>query len=227
MGRPLIYLCGDSITYGSHASSPENTYPAALARMLAGRAEAEAFGSSGATLTGPLGGVNEGRAYQEREAYQRSLLGAPDYVVLMLGVNDANPDKGLPVQNGGVMGQEAGKAYAEAAEGILGRYQALPSHPRLFFCLATPFYRFPGMAAAGRAGGVYEKAYVDRFRRNLDYLRPLQARVAKKAGAALIDTYTPLRDEAYFSDGVHLNDRGYFTLAGLVYTALFPFLFSD
>jgi len=119
---PLRVACiGDSITYGDQiANRDRDAYPAVLQRLSGGRFVTGNFGVNGATALPVLF-----REWGSTAAARDALAFEPDLAVVMLGINDlAFPERY--------------SEYPAALAGVIRRFQALPSSPRLFVCTLTP-----------------------------------------------------------------------------------------
>ena len=188
---PLRVACvGDSITYGDKIPDRgRQSYPATLARLSGGRFATGNFGVNGATA---LHGT--GRAWEDTAAARAALAYAPDLVVAMLGINDlAFPDRHAE--------------YAADLRGLVRRFQALPSAPRVFLCTLTPIAPAEAQAAANQT--------------IRDTLNPAIRAVAAETGAAVIDVSAayPNRLEL-LPDGLHPSPAGAELLARTVLAAL-------
>ena len=191
-GRSLIRVAciGDSITAGAGVMDRRlEAYPSQLDNMLGDDHEVRNFGVSGATM------LNKGdRPYQEQKACRSALDFNPDVVVIMLGTNDTKPQNWRHKDE-----------FAADARGLIDRFAALPSKPRIFLAHPVPVAR-PNFGI--NDAGVKEE-------------QPIIDSVAAEAGATVIDLYGPLADRPeFFPDGVHPNAAGASIIAKGVFRAL-------
>ncbi len=189
---PVRVACvGDSITYGDKLDDRENQcYPAVLARLANGRLAVGNFGVNGATaLATPF------RTWTDTLACRAALEFKPDVAVILLGINDFL----------GFYDQIDG--YPGALRGVVGRFQTLPSAPRLFLCTLIP------LAPEAQAA--------DANRRIRDTMNTAIRAVAAKTGATVIDLAAvfPAQLE-WLPDGLHPSPAGAELIARTVLAAL-------
>ena len=188
---PLRVACvGDSITYGDRLSDRETqSYPAVLERLSQGRFAVGNFGVNGATA---LQGT--GRAWSDTSAGRDALAFSPDLVVVMLGINDlAFPDRYA--------------RYPADLRGIVQRFQALPSAPRVFLCTLTPIAPVDRQAPANQA--------------IRETMNPAVRAVAAETGAAVIDIAAAYPNRLdLLPDGLHPSPAGAELIARAVRDAL-------
>jgi len=189
---PIRVACvGDSITFGSGLPKPAvDSYPAQLNRMLDGKWDVHNYGVSGATL------LNAGdRPYQQQPAFKEALGFKPDVVIVMLGANDSKP------QNWRFNHQ-----FASDYKGLIEKFSALDSKPKIFICLPTPVLG-NGSYNINSAGVRQE--------------RPMIERVAKEENTGLIDMHAVFAGkDALIPDHVHPNAIGAAIIAKTVYKVL-------
>ncbi|MBE6621587.1 MAG: hypothetical protein E7630_01395 [Ruminococcaceae bacterium] len=197
-----ITCCGDSITEGVAASGPSKSYPSQLQNLLGDKYLVKNFGIGGASAIG--GGS---LCYKYTEQYRNALLSKPDVVILMLGMNDANPTHSWNLPSGEI-GEDNLKEYKKNMLELIESFEKLESKPQIFLVTTTPMTR--------TAGPTFSESYVTNFNANLNELRKLQKEIAKEKGLFLIDGEAPLTEANYFADGCHLSDVGYGVLAGAI-----------
>lgn len=207
--KTRIACCGDSITFGALATSAQNSYPAVLQVMLGDDFSVENYGKCCATVISNYEEV-PGRylPYIKSAEYKSSLCSEPDIIILMLGMNDANPTHHFNSENGGPISNSYLKLYRQTLEDIIEKYKALPASPCVYLAKTTEMKRV--------ACEVFSQKYVDDFTNNLVKIRKIQEEVARDKKLILIDTLSEMQEETYYSDGCHLTDVGYFKLASIV-----------
>lgn len=204
-----VACCGDSITEGVAASGANKAYPAQMQLLLGDQYLVENFGIGGASAVGDYS-----LAYKNTEVYRKALAAKPDVVILMLGMNDANPThawNGTPSAPGAISAGTLAQ-YKTAMLALIESFEKLESNPTIFLVSTTPMTRTIGAA--------FSESYVNNFNANLDAIRELQVEIAKEKGIMLIDGETPLDQSSYFADGCHLTDTGYGKLAEVVGTVI-------
>ena len=121
--RIRIACVGDSITYGAGiVKRAQNSYPAALQKMLGGMYDVRNFGVNGATLLshGDLPYIKQ-RAFGDAKKFN------PNIVVIMLGSNDTKPQNWKHVTD-----------YTVDYQSLISAFQALAAKPKIFLCLPVP-----------------------------------------------------------------------------------------
>jgi lysophospholipase L1-like esterase len=201
---PTHVACvGDSITFGDGASSPSETYPAALQGMLGTRTLVHGFGHSGATALGP--GASR-LAYESQPEYAAATRfvgeageGARVAVIVLLGANDSK----AAVWDASGRSDRFRADYAR----LVDHFAGLRTHPTVY--LATPL----GVGAhpcCGIRGDVLTRD-----------ITPIVAHLASERGLPTIDLGDVVTGHPeLLVDGVHPNDRGYEALATKVREAL-------
>lgn len=188
---PLRVACiGDSITFGDQlADRDSQSYPAVLQRLAAGRFVAGNFGVNATTA---LQGT--GRAWTDTPACRDALAFAPDFAVVMLGINDlAFPD--------------AYARYPADLRALVARLHALPSAPRVFLCTLTPI------------APAEQQAYANQLIR--DTFNPAIRAVAAESGATVIDISSVYPNRLdLLPDGLHPAPAGAELLARTILAAL-------
>ena len=203
-----IACVGDSITFGHCASGPGQSYPAVLGRLLGAGYETFNFGRNSATLLEDYVYAGHEIPYVQCEQYAPSLSSSPDIVLIMLGMNDANPLHALSAGNDGVLSDHLLERYFLEARALTEIYRALPTRPAVFWCQTTWMLR--------QTCAKWDARYIARFLGNLEKLLPVQRRAAQAAGAPYIDTRESMRLPEYYFDGAHMTDMGYAALAAVI-----------
>ncbi len=195
------------------ASGADKSYPAVLGSLLGDAYEVQNFGHSGATVICDYDAVPDRYApYLKTEAYENAMKSCPDIVVLMLGMNDANPTHHFNENNGGPISKYYLDFYEKTLTEMIERIFALPTSPKVYLVKTTE------MTRTVEEG--FTKEYVGNFLENLVKLRELQECVAKKTGAVLIDTFDFMQSPSYYRDGCHLTDEGYAKLANAIFEGM-------
>jgi lysophospholipase L1-like esterase len=185
-----VACVGDSITAGVGVKNMTlEAYPVQLDNMLGGKWNVRNFGVSGATM------LNKGDLpYSKQKACQAALTFNPDVVVIMLGTNDSKPQNWRYKEE-----------FGADAKGLIARFAALPSKPRIFIAHPVPVAR--------ENFGINDSGVKEE--------QPMIDAVARETGATVIDLYSPLvRRPDCFPDGVHPNAAGASIMAQAVYKAL-------
>jgi len=189
---PTIVACvGDSITWGMTIKNrSENSYPKQLGLLLGESYHIRNYGSNGATC---IRSTPENTRYIIRPVYDASLKASADIVVIMLGANDSKPfhwDK---------------TAYLADYSKLIKDYRTVNSKVKIYLCLpVSSFTQLLGPWDCNEG--------------NLSMARILLKQLAKEQDCELIDTFSPLANEKYFSpDGVHPNKLGATQIAQTVY----------
>jgi len=188
--EPIRVACvGDSITAGS-GTTPGNSYPAQLGRMLGEKWLVKNFGVSGATL------LNQGdRPYQKQAAFKRALASRPDVVVIKLGTNDTKP------QNWKFKDE-----FVADYQDLVRQFAQLPGKPRIFICYPA-FVPGAGNYGINEAGVLEEIPLVDKLAAD-EHADMIDIHAALKAHPELLP------------DRVHPNNAGATVMAKTVFQAL-------
>ncbi len=118
-----VACVGDSLTYGSGATSAEKRYPDRLQSLLGETYWVENFGLPATTLMSQTSYPYTGTTF-----YGNSLEWNPHIVILMLGTNDATT---------GAVNRKEDTFLAEYQE-LIRSYQELPSQPAVFVVTPPP-----------------------------------------------------------------------------------------
>lgn len=192
-----VACVGDSITEGTLLKQrAAEAYPAQLAKRLGAGYEVRNFGKSGATVNSAGAGA---LPYNQQPEYQQALEFRPDWVVVMLGTNDAKE----PVW-------EAGKEhFAEAYRALLRSFTASGQKPRILLCRPVP------VLGEGRFGIKEE---------NRREILPILEKLAAEEGLPLVDFDPLMKDrQDLYLDPVHPNAKGTKTFAQAIGEALAKF----
>ena len=172
---------GDSITEFSG-------YPFKLQLMLGLNYKVENFGVSGSTAS-----VDSNISYVNQTAFQKALAFQPDFVILMLGTNDANratchdPD------------------ITDDYMRIVLAFQKLHSRPEIVAVNSPPIYStYSG----------YNNTYL------VNNIIPAINSVADDLDLPTVDVYSTMNHSDYFADGIHPNENGATVLANTLYGAV-------
>ena len=197
---PVVALVGDSNT--ARGARP-------IARtLLAAGWKAANFGVAGATI---IDGTNH--PYFREENYQAALQSEADFVIIMLGTNDAAP-KWWPTERetdfDGTAAEEFKARYLELIES----FQAMESQPRILLALPLPV--FPESA---RSGASKER---EGRKANLDtHVIPLIREIAAEKDLPMIDVNGHMAESPELStDGVHYSEEGYLKMSDAFVAAL-------
>ncbi len=176
-GRPLRLACvGDSLTSGFKMEKPaQDAYPAQLARLLEPGYTVRAFAVPGRTaLKKAELALWKEQVFADAQAWQ------PDVVVLCLGSNDSWP----------AIWHTLGGDFAGDLRAMVAQFAGLPSHPRIWLCVPTPFFC----------------DHIEVQQRIMTQeVNPAIRKVARETGSGLIDLYAPLagRVDLFMDDKVH------------------------
>lgn len=208
-----VACCGDSITFGLLATSPEWSYPSVLQGLLGDGYRVENYGRNGATVIADYPLLpNRYAPYLKSPEYAMAMVSSPDIVILMLGMNDGNPTHHFNTENGGPMSEEYRKQYEDTLTELVENFRGLPSKPQVYLAQTTAMRRVVGPA--------FDAAYIKNFTENTKLIRQLQTKLAEKLSVPFIDTLADMDDGAYYRDGCHLTDAGYGRLAHVMHKAL-------
>ncbi len=211
--KTRISCCGDSITYGLMATSEEKSYPSVLQKLLGEGYEVLNFGRSGATVIDDFDVVPDRYSpYDKTDEYKKSLESFPDIVILMLGMNDANPTHCFNEQNGGPISDYYINFYEKTLVDLIKKYQNLPTNPKLYLGRTTHMTR--------TVENGHEEFYVKYFNENLSKILEVQEKIAKEMNLPFVDTRAGMEAESNYRDGCHMTDEGYAKLANIFLKAL-------
>ncbi len=121
-----VACVGDSITYGAGIEKrAQNSYPAALQRILGDKYDVRNFGVNGATL------LRKGdKPYVKQKAFADAKKFNPNIVVIKLGSNDTKPQNWKHVDD-----------YVADYKSLIGEFQALDAKPKIYVCFPVPAYK--------------------------------------------------------------------------------------
>ena len=172
LNTPIRVACvGDSITQGSG-------YPAKLQLLLGTNYWVGNFGVAGTTVS-----LNSTIPYMNQTAFQKAEEFDPNYVVIMLGTNDARTDV-----------NESGETFEEDYCELVSSFENLTSNPQIFVVDSPPMF-------------------TDNPSYNSTYLAynviPQIDSVASNLNLPTVDVYNAFGNHTdYFMDGVHPNPEG-------------------
>lgn len=194
-----VACIGDSLTQGSGAPE-DKTYPAQLQAALGDGYEVKNFGTGWATAL--TQGVTDERgsrnvAYVKSKAYEQSLNYSANVAIVMLGMNDSKP----------VNWEKHAQEFEQNLTSIIEGYKKTYVNPTILLA-TTPWVARDNFEVSGK--NVEEQ------------IVPIQRKVAEKTGCTLVDVYAATKDKAdlYAEDGIHLNEKGYETIAKLFADAI-------
>lgn len=193
--KPIRVAClGNSVTYGYGLNDREHeAYPVRLGEMLGKGYEVRTFARSGATL------LNSGRLpYMTLEEFGEALAYKPDIAVIHLGLNDTDPRNWPNYRDD----------FIPTYRSLIDSLKAASPNVKIYICLMTPIFERHHR---------FESGTRDWHEQIQDAIR----KVAKGAGAELIDIHTPLYCRSdLFADALHPNAEGAKILAETVHHAL-------
>ena len=192
---PIKVTCvGDSITAGyGLANSGTQSYPAQLQTLLGSGYTVENDGDSARTLQKATG-----YSYWNSWAYTNSLNSSPNFVVIMLGANDA------------LSWNWNAANFNSDYRALISNYTNLATHPKVLICYTPPMY--PVLVNYGM---YFDPVFVE------NTVEPAIATISTQAGVQLIDNDTPLLNrQDLFQDGVHPTTAGAAIVAQQVYNAI-------
>lgn len=201
-----IVCCGDSITYGHMASAPACSYPAVLQQLLGPDYAVINCGRNGATVIDDYPLVPDRYApYSKSPEFLQAAASYPDTVILMLGMNDANPTHHFNATSGGKMPDHYKEVYKNSLTQLIIQLRQLPSTPNIILGCTTRMCRTPGK--------IFSEEYVADFKHNLEIIRGIQKSVAAEMDLPFVDTLENMDHPDFYSDGCHMTDSGYHALA--------------
>lgn len=176
-----VACVGDSITERSG-------YPFKLQLLLGGNYEVENFGVSGSTAS-----VNSNISYMNQSAFEKALAFKPDFVIVMLGTNDAN--------RATCNDSDIRDDYMR----IVAAFQNLNSSPEIVFVDSPPIY-------SNYSG--YNNTFLA-----TDIIPKINS-LADQMNIPTVDMYDTMNSADYFADGIHPNNDGSTMLADTLYGAV-------
>jgi lysophospholipase L1-like esterase len=181
---PIRVACvGDSITKGSG-------YPAKLQLLLGKDYLVGNFGVSGTTVS-----LNSTSPYMNQTAFQKAQQFNPNYVVIMLGTNDARTNV-----------YETNETFDSDYSQLVSTFQNLDSNPQIFVVDSPPMFT---------DNPNYNSTYLT------DNIIPQIDNVANNLNLPTIDVYNAFGNNSqYFMDGVHPNSDGAAIIASEVDNAI-------
>ena len=207
-GKTMIICLGDSITYGLKASDADKSYPSVLGALLGEKYTVKNFGRNGATAINRQDyAENSPSPYKKSPEYRKAIVTEADMVILMLGMNDANPTHSWNLPSG-ILSEDMTEAYERGMEELIDDFERQPSAPLVILAEITPMTR--------KKSEIFSELYVRNFTENLIKLRKIQRKLARKRNICLIETEALLDKAEYFDDGCHLTDAGYYRLAEII-----------
>ena len=203
-----IVCCGDSITWGYGASSPQHSYPANLGRLLGNKYIVKDYGEDGVTAQ-KVSGTREG-SYWHTKFYRWALDFLPDIVIIMLGTNDSKHENWHA------------DLYRRDLADLVQSFLDLESAPRVYLMIP------PRVEPTEGVRHMHMQADVIR-----DEIPSIIKKIVNDKGIHSIDLSLLFQDPTdpdrifekgeigyWTGDGVHPNDDGYVKFAKYVYDHL-------
>jgi alpha-L-fucosidase 2 len=148
------------------------------------------FGVGGSTIS-----LQSEVPYLNQTEFQNAKKFMPNYVIIMLGTNDAFPSRQNYLGN-----------FTGDYEKIVYEFQAISTKPKIFIVLPPPIFN----NSLGPDNTILVEDVVPRIKE-----------VATELGLPTINVYAPLVDHStYFWDGVHPNSEGAKIIATQIYNAI-------
>ncbi len=162
-------------------------YVPILQKLLGSNYIVQNCGKSGATV------LKKGDVpYWKQTAFSETLKSNANIITIMLGTNDTKP------QNWDSYGSEFTSDY----KALIDTLSKSNKNAKIFLVLPPPVWKNPY--------GIRNEI--------IQLEIPIIKEIAKGKGLKVIDANTPfLQDSNYFADGVHPNDLGAYSIAGLIY----------
>lgn len=181
---PIRVACvGDSITQGSG-------YPAKLQMLLGTNYLVGNFGVAGTTVS-----LNSTSPYMNQTAFQKAEEFNPNYVVIMLGTNDARTDE-----------NESSETFEADYSELVSSFQNLTSNPQIFVVDSPPIFT---------DNPNYNGTYL------ADNVIPQIDSVASNLNLPTVNVYGAFGNQSnYFMDGVHPDPDGATLIASEVDNAI-------
>ena len=172
INAPIRVACvGDSITQGSG-------YTAKLQMLLGKNYLVGNFGVAGTTVS-----LDSPNPYMNENAFQKAEEFNPNFVVIMLGTNDARTDA-----------NETGESFEEDYGQLVSSFQNLSSNPQIFLVESPPIFT---------DNPNYNGTYL------ADHVIPQIDVVASNLNLPTVGVYGAFGNHTnYFMDGVHPNPEG-------------------
>ncbi len=180
-----VACVGDSITSYTN-------YPDDLQELLGPNYEVGSFGIGGATIL-----LNSDRPYINQAEFQDAQRFRPDFVIILLGTNDARTNIYQSSEN-----------LERDYKTLISAFQSFGSKPEVWLGIPPPIFNNTlSLSTANLVEGVI----------------PRIETVANELHLSTIDVYSALIDHPeYFPDGVHPNGDGAQLIANTVYSELHP-----
>lgn len=190
--RIKIACVGNSITEGFLLKNPsEESYPAALQKLLGNNYEVGNFGVTAHTLS-----LKGDLPYMKTTRFQEALDFLPNIVTIKLGTNDSKP------QN-----WQHRATFKDDLNLLIDKFQALASHPRIYLCLPIPSNR--------KEWGINDSIIVNGI---IPYIREVAAERSLPVidlHTAMLPYYPQL-----YVDGVHPDKYGAAIIAETLYKCI-------
>lgn len=187
---PIRVACvGDSITQITN-------YTADLQTMLGANYTVGNFGVSGSTVT-----INSYKPYIDQPQFHQALDFNPNYVVIMLGTNDAHSYL-----------EQYSSSFESNYDNLINSFQNLTSDPQILVVKSPPIYNNSLDLSPTFFG---------------DTIIPHIQSVAHQENLPTVDVYDAFGNQSNLTvDGVHPNDDGSSIIASQVYNAITSYDYS-
>lgn len=194
-GQIKVACVGDSITCGHGISNwPENNYPTVLQGLLGEKYHVNNYGVSSFAVQDTAD-----RPYMTLAHYQESLAYDADYVVFMMGSNDAKPENWISTE-----------AFREDLLTILDSY----GDAEIILCTPATAFFLEGQTEGTTSHDIQPLV--------VEQIAQVVRDVAVERGYTLIDIHalTAQHPEWFAADGVHPSNEGAAAIAQAVYAVL-------
>ena len=178
-----IACVGDSITYGHGTTGwPQNNYPSVLQELLGEGYHVNNYGVSSYAVQDTAD-----RPHRTLPHYQESLAYDADFVVFMMGSNDAKPENWIDDEH-----------FKEALTAILDSY----GDAQIILCTPAAAFFLEGQTEGVTSHDI-QPLVVER-------IAEITRQVAEERGCALLDihSFTAAHPEWFAKDGVHPSNEG-------------------
>lgn len=182
-GQIKVACIGDSITYGHGISNwPKNNYPTVLQNLLGDGYHVNNFGVSSYAVQDTAD-----RPYMTLAHYQESLAYDADYVVFMMGSNDAKPENWIDAEH-----------FKEDLLTILDSY----GDAQILLCTPASAFFLEGQTEGVTSHDIQPLV--------VEQIAAVTRQVAEERGYTLIDvhSFTAAHPEWFAKDGVHPGNEG-------------------
>lgn len=194
-GQIKVACIGDSVTYGHGTTGwPNNNYPSVLQALLGEEYHVNNYGVSSFAVQD-----TSDRPYATLEHYQQSLAYDADYVVFMMGSNDAKPENWIDAAS-----------FKEDLLTLLESY----GDAQILLCTVPSAFFLEGQTEGVTSHDIQPLV--------VDEIAQVIREVAGEKGYTLVDIHalTAQNGVWFEKDGVHPNNDGAAAIAQEVYSVL-------